>query len=156
MLYPVSHQEILALINASNPGSPLKDGDLKFNIVGQQADGTTTVEVTPADGVPYYGKRVITYRKRDLAKSVLGVPVRLLVTQNVTIRTLIEMFAAKYGYTFTEAMDFAQTELDKEVDFAQSGVQVVEIPAADTSLVWIGKLSISVSNDALDLSTINR
>lgn len=154
MLYPVSHQEILALINASNPGSPLKDGDLKFNIVGQQADGTTTVEVTPADGVPYYGKRVITYRKRDLAKSVLGVPVRLLVTQNVTIRTLIEMFAAKYGYTFTEAMDFAQTELDKEVDFAQSGVQVVEIPAADTSLVWIGKLSISVSNDALDLTTI--
>lgn len=154
MLYPVSHQEILALINANNPGSPLKDGDVQFKITGQVADGTTTVEVTPAAGVPYYGKRVITYRKRDLAKSVLGVPVRLLVTQNVTVRALIEMFATKYGYTFTEAMDFAQAELDKEVDFGQSGVQVVEIPAADTSLVWIGKLSISVSNDALDLSTI--
>lgn len=154
MLYPVSQQEILALINASNPGSPLKASDLSFVITGQEVDGTTTVEVTPASGVPYYGKRTITYRKRDLAKSVLGVPVRLLVTQNLTVRVLVEMFAEKYGYTFSEALDFTQAELDKTVDFGQAGVQVVEIPAAATSLVWIGKLSISVSNDALDLNTI--
>lgn len=154
MLYPIPQQEILALINAKNQDSNLTIDDISYEIISQEANGTATVKVTPKAGVAYYGEQTITYRKRDLASSVRGLPVRLLVNTNITIRTLIGMFATKYGYSFDQMTDFTQAELDKEVDFAASGIQVVEIPASDASLVWIGKLSITVSNDALDLSTI--
>lgn len=154
MLYPIPQQEILALINAKNPGSSLTIDDISYEIVSQEIDGTTTVKVTPKEGVKYYGEQTITYRKRELANSVRGLPVRLLVNANTTIKTLVELFAAKYGYSFDQMTDFTQEELNKEVSFAESGIQVVEIPAAASSLVWIGSLNITVSNDALDLSTI--
>lgn len=154
MLYPIPQQEILALINAQNPGSTLTLADISYEIVSQEADGTATVKVTPKEGVKYYGEQTITYRKRELASSVRGLPVRLLVNANTTVKTLIELFAAKYGYSFDQMTDFTQEELNKEVSFAESGIQVVEIPASASSLVWIGSLSITVSNDALDLSTI--
>ena len=154
MLYPIPQQEILALINARNPGSPLTIDDITYEVVGQEVDGTATVKVTPKEGVKYYGEQTITYRKRELANSVRGLPVRLLVNANTTIKNLVQLFAAKYGFSFDQMTDFTQEELNKEVSFAESGVQVVEIPAAASSLVWIGSLSITVSNDALDLSSI--
>lgn len=154
MLYPIPQQEILALINAQNPGSPLTLADISYEIVSQEVDGTATVKVTPKEGVKYYGEQTITYRKRELANSVRGLPVRLLVNANTTVKTLIELFAAKYGYSFDQMTDFTQEELNKEVSFAESGIQVVEVPASASSLVWIGSLNITVSNDALDLNTI--
>lgn len=153
MNYGNWESEVLALLNEKN-STAFKPKDLVLTLLSTDAGGEAHVGIAPAPGVAYYNEREITYTKRDLAKSVLGIPLRLVVNENPTVAQLLALFATKYGFTFDEAIDFTEAELAKTVDFANGGVQVVEIPSAESSMVWIGKLSITVANDALDLANI--
>lgn len=152
MLTPSWKVEIVELINKQN-NLTLSESDIEFAIV-TRTDGALDVKVTPAVGSPYFNEQTVTYVPRDLAKAFLGLPLRIIVNADTTIRALVETLSTRYGIPFDTAVDFAQAELDKVVSFSESGQQDVEIPAGSDSFVWIGKLTVHVANDALDLATI--
>lgn len=145
--------ELIQLINQKNQSS-FVDGDLVFEFLSRQPTGEMTVKVTASPGVHYYGEQEITYTRRSLTNALKGVPVKLVVGNSVDMRTLLGLFSTKYGLEFDETIDFLQSELDKAVDFSESGLVSVTLPTADTSNIWIGGLSITVSNGALNLDAI--
>lgn len=144
--------EIVDLLNAKNSSS-LTVADIELELLSQD-DASVTVKVTPSMGSKYYGEETVTYVRRDLAKAFLNIPLRILVSSDTTVGALLQRVAERFGIPFDTAVDFAQAELDKAVSFADAGQLQVEIPASDTSFVWVGKLTLTAVNDGLDLETI--
>lgn len=144
--------EIVALLNQKN-NSTLTAADIELELLNQD-DASVTVKVTPSVGSRYYGEETITYVRRDLAKAFLNIPLRVIVASDTTVGALLQKVADRFGVTFDKAVDFAQAELDKVVSFAESGQQDVDIPVADSSFVWVGKLTLTAANDGLDLESI--
>lgn len=151
-IYAQWKPEIVSLLNEKN-NSQLTTADIELELLNQD-DASITVKVTPSEGSRYYGEETITYVRRDLAKAFLNIPLRIIVASDTTVGALLQKVADRFGIPFDTAVDFAQSELDKAVSFAQSGQQQVEIPAADTSFVWVGKITLTAANDGLDLESI--
>lgn len=146
--------ELVALVNKAN-SLTLKTTDVNFSI--ESRDPTTqavTVRIDPDASGPYFNHQTATYVPRDIAKNFVGIPLRLIVQNDTTMRAMLTRIATRYGISLDEAIDFTSTDLDKAISFADSGIQDVELNVAGTSFVWVGKLQFTVANDTLSLETI--
>ena len=147
-------EELVALVNASN-GLSLKTTDVNFSITNRDDNtNAVTVTVTPGDVSPYFNEQALVYVPRDIAKNFTGIPLRLIVQNDTTIRAMLARIADRFGISLDDAVDFTQADLDKAISFASSGIQNIEVDVADTSFVWVGKLQFTVANDTLSLETI--
>lgn len=147
-------EELVALVNASN-GLSLKTTDVNFSITNRDDNtNAVTVTVTPGDVSPYFNEQALVYVPRDIAKNFTGIPLRLIVQNDTTIRAMLARIAGRFGISLDDAVDFTQADLDKAISFASSGIQNIEVDVADTSFVWVGKLQFTVANDTLSLETI--
>lgn len=55
---------------------------------------------------------------------------------------------------FDTTVDFLESELNKRITFADTGIKDVTVPVANTSYVWAGNLQFNIANDTLSLITI--
>ena len=152
--YPQWDVELLRLINERN-GSSFKRDDLTFTIdEALSVDGATRINITPGQGVPYFSDSYIVYGKRDLSKAFLGLPLRFIAKSDTTVKQLLSSLAAKYAISLDVYIDFAEAELNKQLNFGDDPSKTVTIPVADTSYVWSGELELIVANDAYDLANV--
>lgn len=148
---PSWKEEVIALVNKNN-GLSLTVDDVSFSFVSRE-DGYVKAEVTPLPDSRYYsrGKVNVLYAPRDLAKNFTGIPLRVIVQEDTTVRKLVEDISLRYGIPFDYAVDFTEEQLNKNVTFTDTGIKDVTVPAAEMSYVWVGSLTFSVANDTLDL-----
>ncbi|MFE3952482.1 hypothetical protein ACFX2L_24810, partial [Escherichia coli] len=90
----------------------------------------------------------------DIANAFTGIPLRFIVSTDVTLRNIVDSIAEKYGINFDLAVDFLETDLNEKITFETSGIQSVDLLIAEDSYVWSGYLQVQVVNDTLNLITI--
>lgn len=153
-VYPGWKADLLALVNRNNNLS-LKESDVKFeSFIPAEYPEVCQVTIKPGDNSPYFFEQSLTYVRRDIAKAFTGIPLRFIVSTDVTLRNIVDSIAEKYGMNFDLAVDFLETDLNEKISFETSGIQSVELPIAESSYVWSGHLQVQVINDTLDLITI--
>lgn len=147
--------ELLALVNSKNSLQLTLD-DVKFELTApvSKVPGTVTVTIRPADNSRYFNEQSLTYIRRDIAKNFTGIPLRVIVNNDTTVRDAISTIASRYGLVFDNAVDFLESELNKQITFTDTGIKDVTVPVADTSYVWAGNLQFNIANDKLSLITI--
>lgn len=153
-VYPGWKADLLALVNRKNMLS-LEESDVKFeSFIPAEHPEVCQVTIKPGDNSPYFFEQSLTYVRRDIANAFTGIPLRFIVSTDVAFRNIIDSIAEKYGINFDLAVDFLEADLNKKISFETSGIQLVELPIAESSYVWSGHLQVQVINDTLDLITI--
>lgn len=147
--------ELLALVNSKNSLQLTLD-DVKFELTApvSEVPGTVTVAIKPADNSRYFSEQSLTYVRRDIAKNFTGIPLRVIVKKDTAVRDIINTIAERYGLVFDTAVDFLESELNKQITFEDTGIKDVTVPVANTSYVWAGNLQFNIANDTLSLITI--
>ncbi|EIP0347762.1 BspA family leucine-rich repeat surface protein [Shigella sonnei] len=147
--------ELLALVNSKNSLQLTLD-DVKFELTApvSKVPGAVTVTIKPADNSRYFNEQSLTYIRRDIAKNFTGIPLRVIVNNDTTVRDAISTIASRYGLIFDTTVDFLESELNKQITFTDTGIKDVTVPVADTSYVWAGNLQFNIANDKLSLITI--
>lgn len=147
--------ELLALVNSKNSLQLTLD-DVKFELTEpvSEVPGTVVVTIKPNDDSRYFNEQSLTYIRRDIAKNFTGIPLRVIVKKDTAVRDIINTIAERYGLVFDTAVDFLESELNKRITFADTGIKDVTVPVANTSYVWAGNLQFNIANDTLSLITI--
>ena len=147
--------ELLALVNNKNSLQLTLD-DVKFELTEpvSEVPGTVVVTIKPNDDSHYFNEQSLTYIRRDIAKNFTGIPLRVIVKQDTAVRDIINTIAERYGLVFDATVDFLESELNKQITFADTGIKDITVPVANTSYVWAGNLQFNVANDTLSLITI--
>lgn len=147
--------ELLALVNSKNSLQLTLD-DVKFELTEpvSEVPGTVVVTIKPNDDSRYFNEQSLTYIRRDIAKNFTGIPLRVIVKQDTAVRDIINTIAERYGLVFDTTVDFLESELNKQITFADTGIKDITVPVASTSYVWAGNLQFNVANDTLSLITI--
>nr|DAH93977.1 MAG TPA: Putative virion structural protein [Caudoviricetes sp.] len=147
--------ELLALVNSKNSLQLTLD-DVKFELTEpvSEVPGTVVVTIKPNDDSHYFNEQSLTYIRRDIAKNFTGIPLRVIVKKDTAVRDIINTIAERYGLVFDTTVDFLESELDKRITFADTGIKDVTVPVANTSYVWAGNLQFNIANDTLSLITI--
>ena len=153
-VYPGWKADLLALVNRNNKLS-LKESDVKFeSFIPAEYPEVCQVTIKPGDNSPYFFEQSLTYVRRDIANAFTGIPLRFIVSTDVTLRNIVDSIAEKYGINFDLAVDFLETDLNEKITFETSGIQSVDLLIAEDSYVWSGYLQVQVVNDTLNLITI--
>ena len=147
--------ELLALVNSKNSLQLTLD-DVKFELTEpvSEVPGTVVVTIKPNDNSRYFNEQSLTYVRRDIAKNFTGIPLRVIVKKDTAVRDIISTIAKRYGLVFDTTVDFLESELNKQITFADTGIKDVTVPVANTSYVWAGNLQFNIANDTLSLITI--
>ncbi|HDC4419159.1 TPA: BspA family leucine-rich repeat surface protein [Enterobacter hormaechei] len=147
--------ELLALVNSKNSLQLTLD-DVKFELTEpvSEVPGTVVVTIKPNDNSRYFNEQSLTYVRRDIAKNFTGIPLRVIVKKDTAVRDIISTIAKRYGLVFDTTVDFLESELNKRITFADTGIKDVTVPVANTSYVWAGNLQFNIANDTLSLITI--
>lgn len=147
--------ELLALVNSKNSLQLTLD-DVKFELTEpvSEVPGTVVVTIKPNDDSRYFNEQSLTYIRRDIAKNFTGIPLRVIVKKDTAVRDIINTIAERYGLVFDTTVDFLESELNKRITFADTGIKDVTVPVANTSYVWAGNLQFNIANDTLSLITI--
>lgn len=147
--------ELLALVNSKNSLQLTLD-DVKFELTApvSEVPGTVVVTIKPNDNSRYFNEQSLTYIRRDIAKNFTGIPLRVIVKKDTAVRDIINTIAERYGLVFDTAVDFLESELNKQITFEDTGIKDITVPVANTSYVWAGNLQFNVANDTLSLITI--
>lgn len=147
--------ELLALVNSKNSLQLTLD-DVKFELTEpvSEVPGTVVVTIKPNDNSRYFNEQSLTYIRRDIAKNFTGIPLRVIVKKDTAVRDIINTIAERYGLVFDTTVDFLESELNKRITFADTGIKDVTVPVANTSYVWAGNLQFNIANDTLSLITI--
>lgn len=147
--------ELLALVNSKNSLQLTLD-DVKFELTEpvSEVPGTVVVTIKPNDNSRYFNEQSLTYIRRDIAKNFTGIPLRVIVKKDTAVRDIISTIAKRYGLVFDTTVDFLESELNKQITFADTGIKDVTVPVANTSYVWAGNLQFNIANDTLSLITI--
>lgn len=147
--------ELLALVNSKNSLQLTLD-DVKFELTEpvSEVPGTVVVTIKPNDDSRYFNEQSLTYVRRDIAKNFTGIPLRVIVKNDTAVRDIINTIAERYGLVFDTTIDFLESELNKQITFADTGIKDITVPVANTSYVWAGNLQFNIANDTLSLITI--
>lgn len=147
--------ELLALVNSKNSLQLTLD-DVKFELTEpvSEVPGTVVVTIKPNDDSRYFNEQSLTYIRRDIAKNFTGIPLRVIVKNDTAVRDIINTIAERYGLVFDTTIDFLESELNKQITFADTGIKDITVPVANTSYVWAGNLQFNIANDTLSLITI--
>ncbi|ECN7988455.1 BspA family leucine-rich repeat surface protein, partial [Salmonella enterica subsp. enterica serovar Corvallis] len=147
--------ELLALVNSKNSLQLTLD-DVKFELTEpvSEVPGTVVVTIKPNDASRYFNEQSLTYVRRDIAKNFTGIPLRVIVKNDTAVRDIINTIAERYGLVFDTTIDFLESELNKQITFADTGIKDITVPVANTSYVWAGNLQFNIANDTLSLITI--
>lgn len=147
--------ELLALVNSKN-SLQLTLADVKFELTEpvSEVPGTVVVTIKPNDDSRYFNEQSLTYIRRDIAKNFTGIPLRVIVKNDTAVRDIINTIAERYGLVFDTTVDFLESELNKQITFADTGIKDITVPVANTSYVWAGNLQFNIANDTLSLITI--
>lgn len=147
--------ELLALVNSKN-SLQLTLADVKFELTEpvSEVPGTVTVTIKPNDNSRYFNEQSLTYVRRDIAKNFTGIPLRVIVKNDTAVKDIIKTIAERYGLVFDTAVDFLESELNKQITFEDTGIKDITVPVANTSYVWAGNLQFNIANDTLSLITI--
>lgn len=147
--------ELLALVNSKNSLQLTLD-DVKFELTEpvSEVPGTVVVTIKPNDDSRYFNEQSLTYIRRDIAKNFTGIPLRVIVKKDTAVRDIINTIAERYGLVFDTTVDFLESELNKRITFADTGIKDVTVPVANTSYVWAGNLQFNIANDTLSLIII--
>ncbi|EOA6880184.1 BspA family leucine-rich repeat surface protein [Escherichia coli] len=147
--------ELLALVNSKN-SLQLTLADVKFELTEpvSEVPGTVVVTIKPNDDSRYFNEQSLTYVRRDIAKNFTGIPLRVIVKNDTAVRDIINTIAERYGLVFDTTVDFLESELNKQITFADTGIKDITVPVANTSYVWAGNLQFNIANDTLSLITI--
>mgnify|MGYP001552081674 FL=1 len=146
-LYPPWKDELTSLINRRN-SSMFSNSDLTLTLDGSSGANRAKVIVTANEGTKWCGESFIVYARRDIAKAFLGIPVKIVLesVETTTIHAIIRAISDRYGFVFDPDVDFDAVTLATVIDFRDDISKKISIPIANTSMVWRGRLDLTVTN----------
>lgn len=146
-LYPPWKDELITLINQRN-SSVFSNSDLTLTLDGSSGANRAKVIVTANEGTRWCGESFITYTRRDIAKAFLGIPIKIVLesVETTTIRAVIQAISDQYGFNFEPDVDFDSVTLATAINFRDDTSKKILIPIANTSMVWRGRLDLTVTN----------
>lgn len=147
-VYPGWKADLLALVNRKNMLS-LTESDVKFeSFIPAEHPEACQVTIKPGDNCPYFFEQSITYVRRDIANAFTGIPVKIVLesVETTTIHAIIRAISDRYGFVFDPDVDFDAVTLATVIDFRDDISKKISIPIANTSMVWRGRLDLTVTN----------
>ena len=141
--------ELLGTINKDNDLT-LRDTDVSFS---GWVRGEDKVAVFVKGQMPFYDRKIVDYKRRDLAAFFLGIPVAIDKTKLSTDFTGQDLVVILNSYWpgLIDVDDIDGTWL--ETHFNQS-TETVEMLAGGASLRWTGKVTIYLVTSVQELSEI--
>lgn len=143
--------ELITMINQRYNTSFTSD-HLQFDFV-EVHPTVVQVNITAKPGTAYYGEKTIVYSKRNINKAFFGIPVRvaLKLTEDTTLRDVVEEIEQRYGFAFDLDSDFVSDVLSQKLTADDTHFTNCEIPFANQSFVWWDKLKVGVADNAVNL-----
>lgn len=146
-LYPPWKDELTSLINRRNR-SVFNSSDLTLVLDGSSGANRAKVIITANEGTRWNGECFIVYARRDIAKAFLVIPIKIVLesVKTTTIHAVIRAISDQYGFVFDPDVDFDAVTLATVIDFRDDISKKISIPIANTSMVWRGRLDLTVTN----------
>jgi len=147
MSNPTPHDKLIGLINAANE-KQWEAGQLVFSVPAEEdGEQNTSVIVTPAEGQPYTGNRILFYDRVDLSTSHRGQSTDFVLgTQSGTL-DLVQSMRERFGVLITSA-DILSEPLPAP-DF--TGKITVTVKAHPDSYLWYGQIVVTLTPPLIPL-----
>lgn len=140
-LLPELKEEIVDLVNEEN-NSAIKTSDVKLH--DPYITDPTVKTIISGEGSSYFGKKRISYERRDVGKFFLNIPLALPIeslNESFTGSDVLALLAGRWAGIFSNE-DFLDADLNKSYQRSEMDKQSIQLNCNPDSLAWRGVLSV--------------
>lgn len=141
-LLPELKEEIVDLINEGS-GTSIKSADVK--LTDPYIEDPAVKAVVSNDGGNYFGKKRVSFERRDIGKFFLNIPLALpveMLSETFTGADVIGLLNGKWPGVFN-VEDFLASDMAQSYQRDNMDKQSIQLHCEPGSLAWRGNVSVS-------------